>query len=168
MQRPYSLYENQSVFLADVAVPPLPETIEFAGQQLFIKDEFHITLLSVQYLARQLAADTAEQVKAQLVEEFEHFVAETPLDQYEITGPLRFVEDEAYKTIIVMVEVPHIEDLFDCLRNKFSANIPTQQTHVTLYRHPKDYIGIAIPSAEVLERTSRIIEVPGLPNYGKN
>jgi hypothetical protein len=72
------------------------------------------------------------------------------------------VQIDKEKAIIVMADVTNLDRFFDHLSQKFSLELPRQQAHITLYRYPKDFIGIPIPSAEILQTTSRTVEVPEL------
>ncbi|HVV66584.1 MAG TPA: hypothetical protein VHB72_00740 [Candidatus Saccharimonadales bacterium] len=162
MKYPYTLDGNSSILLCDIAVPQLPDKIIFEGQELFVKDEFHITLVGAARLAKIISPDDQGSALDQIIQEFEEFVGVTPLKEYKISNNFRFVEKDERKTIIVMAEVPRIDELFNRLEQKFSLKLPHQQTHVTLYRYPQDIIGIAIPSAEDLQKFSRTIEVQEL------
>jgi hypothetical protein len=160
MKYPYTLDKNSSILLCDVAISQLPDKIIFEGQELFVKDEFHITLAGATQLAKIISPDDESFVLDQIIHEFDEFIAETSLEEYKISNNFRFAEKDDRKTIIVMAEVPNIGKLFNRLEQKFSRDLPRQQTHVTLYRYPQDFIGIAIPSVEALENFSRPIEFP--------
>lgn len=162
MKYPYTLYKNSSILLSDVSVPQLPEEITFEGQRLYIKDEFHITLVSARHLAEMINPETPDLVVDQILQEFDEFVRTTQLEDHKISSDFRFVQANKEKTIIVMAEVPNLEKFFDRLDQKFSLELPRQQTHVTLYRYPKDFIGIPIPSLEILQAIARPVDIPGL------
>jgi hypothetical protein len=160
MKSPYTLYKNSALLLSDVAIPRLPKEIIFEGQKLFVKDEFHITLVGARSLASKIDPENQNSIKDQILREFNKFVETTPLEDYKILEELCFVHTDKEKTIIVMAEVPGLDKFFDHLSQKFSVQLPKQQTHVTLYRYPKDFIGVPIPSAEVLESASKIVKLP--------
>jgi hypothetical protein len=162
MKYPYTLYKNSSILLSDVAVPKFPEEIVFEGHKLFVKDEFHITLVSGKYLAKFVNPNDEEITLDQILQEFDKFTKTTKLEEYKISNDLRFVQIDKEKAIIVMADVTNLDRFFDHLSQKFSLELPRQQAHITLYRYPKDFIGIPIPSAEILQTTSRTVEVPEL------
>ncbi|HEY5153009.1 MAG TPA: hypothetical protein VII55_03470 [Candidatus Saccharimonadales bacterium] len=140
----------------------LHEEIEFEGHTLFVKDEFHITLVAAKYLAEMISPNKQAPVINQILLEFDKFTATTPLDKYELSGNLRFAQVGEQKTIILMAKVPNLDQLFEQLSQQFSVELPKQQTHVTLYRYPKDFIGIPIPSPKILEDSSKSIDIPEL------
>jgi hypothetical protein len=165
MKYQYRLYDYSSVFLADIPLTGLPEEVTINGQQLFVKDEFHITLVSIRYLAEQIQATNQESVLHQLIEEFETFTEKTSLEKYTISNDFRFVQDKGRTTVIVMAEVLNLDKFFERLNQKFSIKLPKQPTHVTLYRYPKDFIGIGIPSAEVLANIANPLEITDMSYF---
>lgn len=162
MKHPYALYSNSSILLSDILVPELPEEVTYEGRKLFVKDEFHITLVSARHLAEIINPDHQDLAVGKILQEFNKFIKTTPLEEYVISKNLRFVQTDKEQTIIVMAEVPNLDSFFTRLSKKFSMELPKQQTHVTLYRYPKDFIGIPIPSREILENLSRTVEMPEL------
>ncbi len=153
------LYDHSSVLLSDIALTDLPEEVIINGQKLFVKDEFHITLVSARYLAEKIQATDQESVMHQIIEEFDKFTESIPLEKYKISNDFRFVQDRGRITVIVMAKVPKLDKFFESLNQKFSITLPKQQTHVTLYRYPKDFIGIGIPSPEVLANIAEPLEI---------
>jgi hypothetical protein len=162
MRHPYTFYQNSSILLSDIAIPRLPEEIVFEGQKLFVKDEFHITLVSASYLAQIIDPHHRGFIVDQISQEFDRFTEATSLEKYKISSDLRFAQTDKEKTIVVMAGVPDLDKFFDYLGEKFSLKLPTQRAHVTLYRYPEDFIGIPIPSAKTLWTISRPIEIPEL------
>jgi hypothetical protein len=162
MKKPHRLYKNSSVLLQDVDVLELPSTIEIDGQTLYIKDEFHITLLGARYLAEWIDPANVETLTGELLQEFDEFVSTNTLENYEINSELRLVKENDQKTIIVLASVQNLDRLFDQLNQKFSMDLPRQISHVTLYRYPKDFVGIPIPSREIFERISEPVSIPSL------
>jgi hypothetical protein len=165
MKYQYRLYDHSSVFLADIPVTGLADETIINGQQLFVKDEFHITLVSIRYLAEQIQPANPEPVLHQIIEEFDKFTKKTSLEKYTISNDFRFVQDRGRTTVIVMAEVLNLDKFFERLNQKFSIKLPKQPTHITLYRYPKDFIGIGIPSAEVLANISEPLEITDMSYF---
>jgi hypothetical protein len=162
MKYPYALYDNSSILLTELVIPELPKELTFKGQKLFVKDEFHITLVSVRHLAEVINPNDSYRAAHQILQEFNKFIETNSLEEYEISSDLRFVQTDREKTIVVMANVSNLDKFFKHLNHKFSVKLPKQQAHVTLYRYPKDFIGIPIPSLEILESISKPIEIPEL------
>lgn len=168
MKYPYALYGNSSILLSDISVPDLPEAIIYEGQKLFVKDEFHITLVSARHLAGIIRLDDQDAVVSEILQKFNEFIETTPLEEYVVSNDLRFVQTDKEQTIVVMAKVPNLDIFFGQISKKFSIDLPKQQTHVTLYRYPKDFIGIPIPSHEILETISEPIEMLELADSSRS
>ncbi len=162
MQKPYGVNDTPSVMLDIPPIIKLPEKIELKGHTLYVKDEFHITLLNVKFLAEIINPTNYETIKNQLLQEFDDFIQTHSLANYTVTNELRFVQENDKKTLVVIAHVDNLDELFELLSQKFSVNLPRQVAHVTLYRHPKNFIGIPINSAEALRSISQPITVPAV------
>lgn len=151
--------------MPNIELAILSDEIDFEGHKLFIKDEFHITLLNAKYLAERIDPENREVIIRQILKEFEDFTQTNSFEKYEISNEVRFVQTGEQRTIIVMAQVPNLEKLFRRLSQIFSSELPIQPAHVTLYRYPKDFVGIPINSRELLQEISRSVKILGLnPN----
>lgn len=163
MSGPYNNFENRFITLADLKVADLPQTWEFDGDDFVVKPEFHITLLSVERIAKLIDSANAEKLKPEIAKEFYEFVKKRPLTQYTLTDDIRLVRaSEDNKTVVVMAKLEGINELFDTLSKKYDTKLPVQPTHITLYTLPTDTFGIPINSYEELKKISEPVDVPKL------
>lgn len=162
MNLPYDYFENGFGYirLENLQLPKLPESIEVDGEKLVIKPEFHISLVWVGRLKDMVDEADKEKVKRGMIEEFENFVKEHPLDEYELTNDLRFVRQAEQKSVIVMADMPNLKLFFERLSHKYGVELPLQPAHITLYTLPSDKIGIGIFSQEELTDKTVPIDLP--------
>jgi hypothetical protein len=164
MNSSYNNYLNRFIRLSGLEVGNIPEKLEFEGEVFTKKPEFHITLLSVENIVESINRNKIEELKTEIVDEFNKFVEEFPLTEYELSDELRLVRAEGNKTVIVMAKLKGMDKLFSSLSNKHGKELPVQPTHITLY-YTKDSFGIPINSYKELEKTSELIDVPELKNF---
>jgi hypothetical protein len=162
MSDTYNNYQNKFIQLANLKVGGIPENLKFAGNEFIIKNEFHITLLAVERIARIIESDNVENLKLEIVDEFNKFVAEHPLTEYRLLDDVRLVTVDNNKTIVVIAELQGIESLFDRLSKKYKVELPVQPAHITLYTLPTDTFGIPIFSYEHLSGISETVQIPEL------
>jgi hypothetical protein len=157
---PHHNYGFGSVSLANLQLDGLPEKIELEGNVLLRKSEFHITLVSAKKLAPIIDATKAKAIEKEIVQEFLQYIQREPLTRYSLLNTYRFVQRGERKTLVRMVEVPHLVDFFHRLEERYHTTLPLQPTHITLYTLPPDVIGIGLLSEEELNRDSRFISAP--------
>lgn len=164
MKSIYGLNEYGSGYLQliNLSLGKLPETIELEGEELIIKNEFHISLVWVGKLSEMVDKQNKEKIKKEMIEDFERFTEKYSLKDYELTKELRLVRKGSQKTIIVMAKVPHLKTFFDQLSLKYGLELPYQPTHITLYTLPTDKIGIGILSEEELNDFSEPIDISAI------
>lgn len=162
MNLPYDYFENGYGYirLENLQLEPLPDRLKMDGSELVIKPEFHISLVWVGRLKDMVNEPDKEKVKREMIGEFEEFVKEYPLDDYELTKELRLVRFEDRKSVIAMAEVPNIDRFFERLSRKYDVNLPFQPTHITLYTLPTDKIGIGLLSYGELDAYTEPIDLP--------
>lgn len=156
----YINYKNYSITLGNLKLPDLPPELEVDGERFIVKKEFHITLLNLGHNAKIINPDNIDGLKAELIKSFYEFIDKQPLTDYELTNDLRLVNVDGNQTIVVLVKMPKIKELFAMLGQKYGVDLPVQPTHITLYTLPTDTIGIAINSYQMLEEISRPIDLP--------
>lgn len=152
-------YDDGYVGLPNLQIGVLPERITVEGDELVMKDEFHISLLGIKRIAPMIRPDNEDEGRRELLDKFNQIVKDVPLNKYEILPELRVVQRGDRKTLVVMAKVPGIEELFDRLRSTYpNIDIPTQQTHITLYTLPES-MAIGLISAEDVEKLSHKVQV---------
>jgi len=162
MNNLYHNHNNRFIALTNLSPGDLPESLEFEGEKLIVKPEFHITLVAVKYIAEIIDKDNAEKLQLEIVEEFNRFTEKFPLMEYELLNDIRFVAIEDNKTIIIMVKLKGIENFFETLEKKYHKALPLQPTHITLYTLATNTFGIPICSHKELKTISTPIIVPKL------
>ncbi len=159
---PYS-YENKYIALNLPVRDGMPKTISVGGYELLLKSEFHISLIKVSYVLGQINASNPQATEDEIVELFAQFIKKQPLDTYKPLKQFRFVQLDERKTLVGVVDVPHINEFFELLRSTYATNIPTQATHITMYTLQPE-AGIGILSQEQMDRDSLPVELPEFEN----
>lgn len=153
----YHNFDNGYIGLVNLTLKNLPKTIEVKGHTLLLKDEHHISMMCVKRVAPFTNLSNQEAVQLQIVEDFKQFIKKYALTEFTLLPEFRFVEREEKKTVIVMVEVPHLEEFFNEIRLKYDTqHVPLQPTHITLYTLQPN-AGIGIFSEEELQDSEPVI-----------
>ncbi|HPR09755.1 MAG TPA: hypothetical protein PLT04_04255 [Candidatus Saccharibacteria bacterium] len=164
MITPHHNHDNGYISLIIKDLAELPDTITVNGKTLTRKGEFHISLMALKNLVPLINESNISINEDDLVQFFLETQKDVPLSNYELTGELRYVKRDERETVVAMVNVLGVEVLFDKLRDKFSLEIPTQPTHITIYTLQPE-AGIGILSPEELDRDSQTITLPELSQY---
>lgn len=154
-------YDDGYISLVNVELENAPTAITVNGSELFIKSEFHISLMAIKNLALLLDSDNVEHASELLKQSFLDFVATKDLTSSALTGEYRLIARDERVTIVAMVDLQGVEELFEYLRQKHGVDFPTQPTHITLYTLQSE-AGIGILSQEQLVNDSVLIDVPEL------
>ncbi len=166
MITPKHNYDDGYIALVNLKLQGLPEYIEVEDTTLFLKSEFHISLLCAKRIAPLIDNKNSAAVEKGLVDDFLSFTRTTPLTNYEITSEFRLVKRDQRKSLIVTVHVPSLDGFFIGLEEKYRSKLPLQPAHITLYTLQPE-AGIGILSDEQLMSESYVVSVPELHNLRK-
>jgi hypothetical protein len=151
-------YDNGYIGLVDLKLNGLPDKISVEGYELLLKSEHHISLICAKKIAPLIDANRAAEIEAEIVEFFKQYIQRTPLTEFSLTGLFRLVKRDERVTLVAMVNVPGVGELFNELAGKYGVELPLQPTHITLYTlQPETGIGILSPAE--LERDSHAVDV---------
>lgn len=156
-------YGGGYISLRNFDLQNLPETISVDSYELLKKGEFHVSIMALKNLAPMLNPENPEQASEQLEQDFLEFVKTHDLADFHLTGESRLVTRDERVTVVVMVELKNINELFDYLRSKHGVDFPTQPTHITMYTLQPE-AGIGILSQEELTDSSSVVDIPVLAN----
>lgn len=151
--------EFVSIWLPIYIKSELPKTQTVYGQELVLKKDFHITLISLKRVAATIDSKNQHAIEDELLEHFREFVKTKDLDSFESIGEYRAVKNNGEVTIVLRVMVPGLDDLFDYIRRIYGVSVSLQPAHATLYIQPGKN-GIPINSFEELEEISELIDFP--------
>ena len=154
-------YDTGYISLVNLELGDLPKTIKFKGNNLLLKNEFHISIMAIKNLAPMLNSNNLELASEQLKQDFINFAASHDLINFRPTGHFRIVTRDDRISIIAMVQLRNIDKLYSYLRAKYDVDFPTQPTHITMYTLQPE-AGIGILSEEELERDSINADIPEL------
>ncbi len=130
--RPASLYPRAGgTVLVPLAVFGLPERIEADDVAWAVKEEFHVTAAHTPWLA-QRAGVPIERAWHELSAALEGRRA----GPVRIGEELRLVREGEERTLIVMVSVDGVGDLYAELSGRLGAPLAPPPTHITLYTRP--------------------------------
>jgi hypothetical protein len=150
----------------DAHIEGLPPMLQLDGVEYQVKDEFHCSLVATKKIVPQLierehlsqseAEGKAVQVASKLINEIKPTITQI--------GPEVRLADQPERnrrTIVVMVEVDGLEEVFRRLNQELDINLPTQTTHITVYT--MNGLPIGIPSREALEEYTSVISSDRIP-----
>lgn len=138
-----------------------PDKITVNGNELFKKSEFHISIMAIKSLAPLLDPDNVERASELLKQDFLDFASTNDLTSSILTGEYRLVTRDERVTVVAMVDLKGVEELFQYLRQKHNIDFPIQPTHITLYTLRPE-AGIGILSQEQFETDSIAVKIPEL------
>lgn len=159
---PYS-YKDKYIAIDLPLLEQMPEIINVGSGELLLKSEFHISLVKTSYVAELVHSISSEELENEIIQLFADFIKDQPLDAYKLLKQFRLVELDTRKTIIGLVNVPHLDAFFESLRAKYITDIPVQPTHITLYTLQPD-AGIGVLSQEQMDKVSAAIDLPEFEN----
>ena len=134
----------------DVSLPPLAPSIELGGTTYQAKSEYHCSLIAIKNIVpvvmeHEQSCETQAQIK----------VSGAALDIITVVKPtlsdigpeFRIADHPARgrRTVIVMVRVAGLDQVFARLSQILGFNIPVQPTHITLYTLSGLAIGVTSP-----------------------
>ena len=130
--RPTSLYCHA---LGSVLVPlnlfGLTEEIDVLGERWRVKQEFHVTAVHAPWVARRAGTSLAAAWAA-----IAATVEGRRAGPVRVREELRCVRRERERTLIVMVSVDGLGDVYQELSARLGAPLPPPPAHVTLYTRP--------------------------------
>lgn len=158
MITPHHDYSAGYIGLMNIEIGDIPETISIEGYELLRKSEFHISLICAKRIAALIDETNAAQIEAEIVEVFMKFIETNELTDYEPTNEYRLVKRDERVTLVRMMVVPGLKDLFAVLGEKYGVKLPLQPTHITIYTLQPE-AGIGILSQEELMHDSSVVDV---------
>lgn len=169
MIKPQAPYEYKSGYIGlsvEASVfGAFPETIEWGGNVLTKRDNFHMTICCVNNPERDdCAVALAERrgIERSVAEDrvlrlFNSFVARQPIDLVSYSDDFRFAVDErrGRKSVVIRCVARGVEEFFIELNRDLGIDMPIQPVHVTLYTLEKN-LGIHIPNGAAMEHTGKV------------
>jgi hypothetical protein len=150
--RPASLYPHaRGSVLVPLAIFGLPEEIEFRGARWALKEELHVTAAHAPWLA-QRAGVSLEHAWRELAAALEGRRA----GPVRVGDELRVAREGEQRTIVVMVRVDGLGELYAELSGRLGAPLAPPPAHVTLYTRPEGK-GIGLHDADDLRAMSRAL-----------
>ncbi|HSW66920.1 MAG TPA: hypothetical protein VLI54_07330 [Bacillota bacterium] len=126
----------------------LPDTVTVDGLPFSVKSEFHCSLLNARRLLGGQNGDREKEIVASVASHLA--VKGVALEGYR--GDLYHCireEGAARQSIIGMVSLRGIDELYKHLRGVFDRNLPSPVPHVTLYTYASQF-GIGVPNERAL------------------
>ena len=117
--------------------------------------------MALKYLVPLINQNGGAVTEDQLAQDFLNYQRTIDLTHFQPTGDFRHVKREERETIVAMVAMPGLAELFARLSAKYGVQLPVQPAHITLYALQPD-AGIGLFSQAELERDSTPISLPEL------
>ena len=136
----------------------LPEEIEIDGYKLFLKSNFHISLVCLGKIIEKHDISIPD-FENLVIKDFCEFTKNNDISLVKYSGEFRFVAEKEKRSVILMAEVSNLDKFFNILNQKYGLNVESQPTHVTLYTLQPD-MGIFITDSKDLENLTKVIESP--------
>jgi hypothetical protein len=151
-------FDEGYIVLGGIEFLYLPEVISVDQYELYKKNEFHVTLVGAK--ASNSLPD-AEDSKAIVRAAFDEFASTHDLTRFELTNEFRLLKREDRVTVVAMVNLHGMDQLYAFLNDKLGTALPVQPAHITIYSF-NPAVGISLNSAEQVENESTIVEIPEL------
>lgn len=145
------------ITLCDINIRNIPDTIEVDSLNLVKKKEFHISLVCLKHLAPIVDFNNTEVATKKLLDSFVNFEKDHDLVHFSLTGKYRLVKKDSRVSVVAMIDMPVINDLFDYLSKETGVILPVQPTHITIYGD-----GIGLLSDGEVESISQSVDIPEL------
>lgn len=147
-----------SVIGLDLELKDLPATIEVEGETLFVKSEFHVTLISPEKITEKTGQDMPNFYET-IETEFKKFIVNQPVELSHFTNKFRLAAQAERKTVIALCEVFNLDAFFALINEKYNLSLEYPPLHVTLYTLQPD-IGIFVINKADIENLTQPIEHP--------
>jgi hypothetical protein len=123
--KPYDL-KTEGLWLP-VAITGLPDEIDVLGRTWWAKEEFHVTILHSEYVREQYPVSDGEIETALrgLIP------SEPPL--LRATGEVRSSSLEQKQSVIVMVTISGLSELYQGLNHQLGTKLEVPPVHITVY-----------------------------------
>lgn len=130
--RPASLYPHaRASVLVPLALFGLPRRIEAQGETWAVKDEFHVTAAHTPWLAKRAGVSLEHAWR-----ELSAALVGRRVGPVRVGEELRRVREGGERTLIVMVRVDGLSDLYTELSGRLGAPLAPPPAHITLYTRP--------------------------------
>jgi len=149
---------TDDVIYLPVFIPDLPKQIEIKGNILYVKNEFHISLVCIKKIEEKYNVKIPNFLNM-IINDFCEFNKINTLELLHYNNNYRFVARDDLKSVIVMCEILNLNKFFDLINRKYGLNIEYPPTHVTLYTL-KDSIGIYLIDSSDIKNLTNLIDNP--------
>lgn len=136
-------HDDGYIALVDIELANMPDSVTVSGMTLLKKDEFHVSIIALKHLAPLINPEQPDIAEKELVRDFIEFQKEHELADFALSGDHYLVKRDDRVTIVSMVQLDGVNELYDTLRQKYQLEFPTQPTHITTYTlQPNKGIGL--------------------------
>ncbi len=136
----------------------LPGKVEVEGHPLFLKEEFHVTLVGTGKIIEKQNVQIPD-FTDKIVNDFCEFVRENPVILLRYRNEFRFAAEEERRSVVVMCDVLNLDKFFESMNKKYGLAVECPPTHVTLYTlQPKG--GIWLTTAADIKNLTKLIPNP--------
>ena len=149
--------KNDVIYLP-VTISGLPKTIEIKGNILYLKNEFHVSLVCVNVIQEKYNFNITDFLN-KVVSDFSEFIKNNNIELLHFNNDFKFAEENDLKSVIVTCEVLNINKFYDFINSKYGLNLEYPPTHVTLYAL-ENGIGIYLVNSNDIKSLTAPIENP--------
>jgi hypothetical protein len=145
---------NKNYISLPVEIKGLPETTTIENVELKLKTSFHVSLLCV----KNLISKYGEEVGDKVIDLFKTLADENLIEFQEYKNEYRLAQRESdnRKTLVTMVTIKNLEEIFQKIRKELQIDFDSQPTHITLYTLVLDE-GIGINDVDDLNTLTKIV-----------
>lgn len=138
----------------------LPQEIEIAGERLYRRSSFHVSLVCIGQIIEKYQVVIPDFIN-KVAADFRRFSRENNISFLGCRDEFRFARQDKLSSVIVMCDISNLNKFFDLLNRKYSLNVSYQPTHITLYTRQPDK-GIYLTDEDDLNKFTKLIRNPGL------
>lgn len=148
---------NHHTISLPIIIDDLPDKLQINKESLSLKSSFHVSLVCIGKIIEKnkIFLDNFEN---KIINDFCEFTKNTNIQIIKYTD-FRLATDKERRSLIVMCEVSNLNNFFNLINKKYSLNIETQPTHLTLYTLQPD-LGIFLTNTQDIKNMTKLIDVP--------
>jgi len=141
-----------------VSLVGLPSDIAVEGCRLYLRSEFHVSLVCIGKIIEKHHI-SAPNFVSEVINDFCTFVKTNDIDFLRFRNEFKFVAQNERRSLVVMCDVSNLDKFFLLMNQKYKLNIEYPPTHVTLYALQHR---IYLVDSEDIARLTKPIDNPGL------
>ncbi len=141
-----------------VSLDNIPNKITFEGNDFFINDFLHISLVCIGKIIEKYNVSIPD-FENKIINDFCEFSKNNKVGLIEYSNDFKFAQKDDKKTIVAICKVSNLDKFLRLVNKKYGLNIEYPPTHVTLYKL-EGKLGIFLTDASDIKNLTKPIPNP--------